>query len=125
MTNGAGLQICLYFRDSLNNLVTVGAKDIQYSAASFPNSTHFSDYQVSIPLVQPTDPWAGQHIGVRVVATSLGGGYWDIDNVRLSVVPEPSSCALLGLWFAGALLARQPWRRSSRVSPVRDEPASP
>jgi hypothetical protein len=45
--------------------------------------------------VTTNDFWAGQNIGIRLASTTsfaLTGGYWDIDNVRLtaSVLPNPS-----------------------------------
>ena len=38
------------------------------------------------------DAWAGQNIGVQIastVSTNLAGGYWDVDNVRLTETPLP------------------------------------
>lgn len=105
--DGANLRISLYYRDGGNNMVTVGATDIFYSAASFPSITHFNDYQVTVPAVQAEDAWAGQNIGIQIEAISMGGSYWDIDNVRLTAaVPEPGSVSLLGLGFAGLLWVR-------------------
>lgn len=109
--DGASLQISLYYRDGLNNIVPVGSQDIIYSAAAFPNITHFSDYEAVVPVVQAGDAWAGQNIGVSVMVTSPGGAYWDIDNVRLTVVPEPGTVTLLALGLGGVLAA---WRRTRR-----------
>jgi hypothetical protein len=47
------------------------------------------DFQVQVPGVRPTDPWAGQNIGIQLLATpnfnypNQWGGFWDADNVRL------------------------------------------
>jgi hypothetical protein len=41
---------------------------------------------VQTPPVLSTDPWAGQNIGIQLLATPTAqttGGYWDADNVRL------------------------------------------
>jgi hypothetical protein len=95
MTNGATLEIALYFLDGSNNVVTVGATTITNSQAQFPTNTYFTDFQVRLPFVKATDAWAGKRIGIRIAST-VGfdqiGGYWDLDNVRLtdSVVPNDS-----------------------------------
>jgi hypothetical protein len=95
MTNGATLDIVLYFRDASNNVVTVGATTITNSKALFPTNTYFTDFQVRLPLVKATDAWAGKRIGIRIASTvgfDRMGGYWDLDNVRLtdSGVPNDS-----------------------------------
>src|SRR4030095_9182750 len=87
MTNDATLEIALYCRDASNNVVTVGATTITNSKSLFPTNTFFTDFQVRIPLVKATDPWAGKRIGIRVASTvgfDKRGGYWDLDNVRLT-----------------------------------------
>jgi len=114
MTDGAGLQLSLYYRDAGNNLVTVGATPITYTTGSFPNANQFTDFSVTIPAVQAGDAWAGQNIGIGIVTTSgTGAGYWDLDNVRLTVIPEPGSAALLGIGL-GAFFLRRLRRGSAR-----------
>jgi thiamine pyrophosphokinase len=95
MSNGATFQISLYFRDAASNMVTVGATTVTNSKALFPTNTLFTDFQVRIPCVKATDAWAGKRIGIQLASTvgfDLLGGYWDVDNVRLteSVVPNYS-----------------------------------
>ena len=95
LSNGATFQISLYFRDIASNMVTVGATTITNSKALFPTNTHFTDFQVRIPSVKATDASAGKRIGIQLASTvgfDLAGGYWDVDNVRLteSVVPNDS-----------------------------------
>ncbi len=111
MTDGAALQLSFYYRDAGNNPVTIATTDVTYSLANFPTITHLSDYQVSLPTVQAGDPWAGRNIGVQIAATSMGGTYWDVDNVRVQSVPEPGSLSLLALGFGGLWLARARSRR--------------
>jgi hypothetical protein len=106
MAEGAGLRLSLYYRDPASNPVTVGATDIFYSTAAFPTITHLNDYQVDIPPVQASDAWAGKTLGVQIAAISPGGTYWDIENVRVSAIPEPGSVALVGLGLGVLLLAR-------------------
>jgi len=109
MPEGAALELSLYYRDNANNIVTVGSSPITYTAAAFPNAGHFLDFTVSIPTVQSGDAWAEQNIGIGLFSTSgTGTGYWELDNVRLTEVPEPTSGALLGLGLGAFLLKR--WR---------------
>ena len=100
MLEGASLQISLYYRDGTGNKVTVGATSISNSLATFPTNTHLVDCQVRVPVVRPGDAWAGQKIGVQFLSTvglDLQGGYWDLDNVRLSATADPAlQCAPAG-----------------------------
>ena len=93
MTNGVPLQLSLYYRDAASNMVTVGASTVTNSAQSFPTNTHFVDFSVQVPGVLPTDAWANQNIGVQIAST-VGfdriGGYWDVDNVRLTETVLPA-----------------------------------
>lgn len=114
MPEGTGLQLSLYYRDSGNNMVPVGTTAITYTAAGFPSATHLVDFDVNVPTVQAGDAWAGQNIGIEIMSTSgTGSGYWDLDNVRLTEVPEPGSVGLLACGMGGFLLVR--WRARSRV----------
>lgn len=101
MKPGATLQLSLYYRDALSNFVTVAATSVTNSIAAFPTNTHFVDYQVEVPVVKAGDPWAGKHIGIQLLSTTgfdLAGGYWDLDNVRLTetVAPELSIAQVIG-----------------------------
>src|SRR6266550_4356709 len=91
MQEGVSLELSLYYRDSASNMVVVAATSLTNSPAIFSNTTHFIDFQVHVPTVKPTDAWAGQHLGIHVLSTvssNLAGGYWDLDNIRLSAVAE-------------------------------------
>ena len=98
------LGLSLYYRDGLNR-VTVGAPAIvTYTAAGFPNfgTLNLQDFEVTIPTVQAGDAWAGQKVGIQIESIyGTGDGYWDMDNARLTAVPEPGS---LGLVAVGGLL---------------------
>jgi hypothetical protein len=92
MAEGTTLELDLYYRDSSSNLLTVVGLTITNNGALFPSPTHFVDFQVQVPMVKASDPWAGRHIGVQLVSTvspELMGGYWDLDNVRLSSTAAP------------------------------------
>jgi hypothetical protein len=86
---GSTLQLSLYYRDAASNMVTVAATTVTYDESVFTNLTHLLDFQVTVPNVKASDPWAGQNIGIQfqtTVAPNLIGGVWDVDNVRLSEV---------------------------------------
>jgi len=109
---GSTLELSLYYRNELGNMVTVGSTVITYSAATFPGSTNLNlvDYQVNVAPVLAGDAWAGKHIGIQLESTIpielTSGGNWDFDNVRLTAVPEPAALSLLGLGFVALLAAR-------------------
>jgi hypothetical protein len=93
MPIGATLQLSLYYRDSSSNMVTVAAETITNSLSLFPVNTHFVSFELQVPAVKTTDPWAGQTIGIEALCTvdfSDYGGYWDIDNVILSETVAPA-----------------------------------
>jgi len=87
VAGGATLELSLYYRDATSNRVTVAATSITNSLSTFSNSTQLLDFSVSVSTVQPDDSWAGQNIGIQLlsnVTSELAGGYWDVDNVRLT-----------------------------------------
>ena len=45
------------------------------------------DYSVFLPTVQAEEPWAGESIGIAIRATGPMGGFWDLDNVRVTEYP--------------------------------------
>jgi len=93
MRLGVTLELSLYFRDATSNLVTVASTTITNSNELFPNNTNLVDFTVQVPTVQASDPWAGRHIGILMLSTvssNLQGGYWDLDNVRLTSAVAPT-----------------------------------
>lgn len=93
MTNGATFEISLYYRDAASNQVTVAAITITNSPSLFSTNTAFKDFQVVVPTVRPEDAWQGRNLGIRLASTvgfDKQGGYWDIDDVRLDIVPTPA-----------------------------------
>jgi len=91
MKQGATLELSLYYGDSVSNRVTVAANTLTNLSTVFSNNTYLVDCHVNVPVVQADDAWAGQRMGIMflsTVTTNLQGGYWDLDNVRLTSVLE-------------------------------------
>jgi hypothetical protein len=88
LTNGASIEISLYYRDSLSNMVVLAANDVVYDTNVFTNILHFLDFSATIPEVKATDPWAGKTVGINIESTTFDPdfitGVWDLDNVRLA-----------------------------------------
>lgn len=87
MTNGVSLEMSLYYLDAAGSRVVVGATNIVHEADRFPNQTNLVDVRLTLPPVRPTDAWLGRPIGIRFLSTvspALAGGYWDLDDVRLT-----------------------------------------
>ncbi len=92
MAPGASLEVSLYYRDDGSNQVVVAATNIVYSGALFPNTTNFMDFSAQLDTVRAGDAWAGRHMGILLLSTvgfDLMGGYWDLDNVRLTSASAP------------------------------------
>jgi hypothetical protein len=91
---GATFELALYYRDSASNMIVVTATTVTNLPNVFSNKTHFIDFRTDSRFVSASDPWAGQHIGVRLLSsitdTNLEGGYWDLDNVRLTSTGAPA-----------------------------------
>jgi hypothetical protein len=90
MTNGSTFELSLYYVDASSNVDIVAATTVTNTTTNFPTDTHLVDFQVQVPAVKATDPWAGQNIGIQLLATpdfnnpNSWGGFWDADNVRLT-----------------------------------------
>jgi len=97
MQSGVTLQCGLYYRDAGSKKVLVASTQITNSTDVFTNNTHLIDFSTRTAMVQPTDVWAGKQIGIQIASsiasTNLEGGYWDLDNVRLESIEEPSLAA--------------------------------
>jgi hypothetical protein len=104
-------ELSLYYVDGLNAPL-VASTPVTYTAAAFPNGvTEMVEFSVNLAEVQVGDAWAGQNIGIQLLSTSGTAGVWDIDNVRLQAIPEPSTMALLAIGMGSLLIAQNRARR--------------
>jgi hypothetical protein len=112
MALDTSMQAALYYRDAASNVVIVASTNITYAPALFPNTTHYVDQSVYAPTVAAGAPWAGRNVGILLQSTVrpelAGGGYWDLDNVRLGA--NEGEIALEPHWKDGhfALTIRGP-----------------
>lgn len=74
------LELVLYYRDG-EDVGDVGYQTVEAVGLS---SMELQDFSLLLPPVQPGDAWAGMTIGVALRAAGMPGGFWDIDNVRLT-----------------------------------------
>lgn len=99
MKDTVPIEFRLYYRDASDVKITIAATEYAYDASG-GYIKHFNDVRVMLPPVQAGDAWAGKAIGIQIVSTLVfpddvdpetgrQGGYWDMDNVRLtSAVPD-------------------------------------
>jgi hypothetical protein len=107
--NFSTLQLNLYYRDGANQITVGTPTTITFDATTFNPGGPFTliDYSVITPIVQAGDAWAGQNIGIRIDSVfGTGAGYWDLDNVRLTAVPEPTALSLLAVGISALGLRR-------------------
>lgn len=112
----AELQLRLYYRDGLNNKVTVATSSFDFDPLLDPGSiNHLYDYSVISLPVQAGDAWVGQNIGVEIATPgSPAFAYWDLDKARLTSVPEPSTMVFGGICLVGFALRRNRAKASIR-----------
>ncbi|MBX3730996.1 MAG: hypothetical protein KF791_00220 [Verrucomicrobiae bacterium] len=89
MLEGTSLRLVLHAVTDAGERLTVAFDEILHSAQRFPTLTRFVDVAVTVPPVLPGDPWAGRPLGIGLYSavqagSGLEGGYWDVDNVRLT-----------------------------------------
>jgi hypothetical protein len=74
------LELVLYYIDG-NQPVYIVHQAVEPNGLS---ATQLQDFSVSLPAVRQGDAWTGKTIGVAIRAAGKAGGFWDLDNVRLT-----------------------------------------
>jgi hypothetical protein len=83
----------MYYREAGTNRVTVSETTVTYDTNVYANPFQLVDSELIVPVVEGSDPWAGQNIGIEFVSNvmpQLIGGVWDLDNVRLREFVSPT-----------------------------------
>lgn len=93
LTAGTRFQMGLFYQD--------GANRIRLASTAVPAtdpltaSSVLETFSVNLDPATASQPWIGRNIGVELLALSPNGSqgiaYWELDKVRLSSVPEPST----------------------------------
>jgi uncharacterized protein YlxP (DUF503 family) len=74
------IELILYYRQGDESL-DIAKRTAEATGLS---TTLLQDFSVSLPTVGPDDAWAGKSIGIAIRAAGMPGGFWDLDNVRLT-----------------------------------------
>lgn len=77
------IEFALYYRDpnDPNETIDIVTQTIQATGLI---STQLKDFSVFLPTVASNSDWTGRKIGIAIRATGAAGGFWDLDNVRLT-----------------------------------------
>lgn len=120
MEEGVPFGIQLYYLDGSNKVI-IDTKTVLHTPENFSSHTYAEQFTLDLAPVQASDAWAGKSIGIQLMSMSefnnpnyQPGGYWDIDNVRLTETPEPGSAVLL-LLGGLAILQRRARARTRRA----------
>lgn len=108
IAEGSLFEASFFYNDAEDNRVTLATTPITFTQSAFPTVTHLIDYEVTLPIVQEGDAWAGKNIGLQLASSfGTGAGYWDVDNVRVEAIPEPSTVGLFVIGAGGLIAARR------------------
>ena len=100
----ATLTLSLYYLAADGTRPTIAASTISLTDAGVRDD-QLIDFSTSLPAVQTSDAWAGRPIGI-LINPGGSGGFWDLDNVRLTAAPEPATLGLV-LLLLPALVTRR------------------
>jgi hypothetical protein len=87
MPSGTAFRIGLYYKNAPDTPVSVSSTNILYDPAAFPDRNHFIYFQLNVPTLSPGDACVGKKMGIELISPLdfiLQGGYWDVDDVRLT-----------------------------------------
>jgi len=87
MPEGARMRLELGYVETDGSRRPVARTEVVHSLTQFPTTTHLIDFTVRTAPVSASDPWAGRPLSLELmsIGSEFIGGYWDLDNVRLTV----------------------------------------
>ncbi len=98
------LNLVLYYLDG-NTPVDISATSVEATGIS---STQLKDFSLYLPSVDSNNAWVGKTIGVAIRAAGQAGGFWDLDNVRLTE-SLPVSIAITNASFESPVVDPNGW----------------
>jgi hypothetical protein len=104
----AKVTLSLFYADASGRHV-LASTDVVNDALTGLSATHLLDFSAITAALAANDPAVGKGIGIAMTTMSPvtnSGGFFDLDSVRVTATPEPTSLALIAVG-AGALLARR------------------
>jgi hypothetical protein len=99
------LLLALFYTDA-GGRHFVAQTTVMNDAAHALSGTHLNDFTGVSGILAANDPAVGKQINVLLAATGVGGGEFDMDNVRVDV-PEPAWLSIFGVFGAGLLRRRR------------------
>lgn len=93
MLPGPALEFVLGAFATGGEVAPLASLSITNDPALFPLRTRLTPFQLRTPLVREGDAWAGRPIVIQIlsrVTPAQQGGYWDVDDVRLTAVRPPA-----------------------------------
>ena len=104
------LRLELFYVDASSVRHPVALLDVPNNAANGLRDDHLIDFTAASPILGLADAAVGKQVQVLVTTVGEAGGFFDIDNVRVSAaVPEPVGLAgvVLGTMVVGARRRRR------------------
>lgn len=96
LTAGTQFRVGLYYTAN-GSRINLASTPVSATSA-FATTQEMIQVSIGLATVKSTDAWSGRAIGIELAPLSQNGAagiaYWELDNVRLSAVPEPSTVAL-------------------------------
>jgi hypothetical protein len=101
------LRIALYYMGTDNQRHLVGSTDILNNGSSGLSANLLKYFTASTPVFGSSDPAVGNQVGVLLTTVGAVGGYFDLDNVTVTAVPEPGSLTVFSLIALTGLARRR------------------
>lgn len=117
MPEGVPFSLQLYYLNA-GSKVIIDTQTVLHTPTLFPDHVTVRDFTLDVTAAEVQAAGAvGKQIGIQFIVNSTfgvdpQGGYWDVDNVRLTETPEPGSALLMVLGGVALLARRQRVRRA-------------